>query len=72
MALVEILTFYMRVSLDEFFKFCLPASGCLHINDTTNNDRTFAFDHINLFRGQPIQIRKVDLGNELLNSINRG
>jgi hypothetical protein len=65
LAWVDILTFCLRISFDEFLELRLPARGCNGVNDTANDDRAFAFDHIDLFRGQLLQVRKVDLGNEL-------
>ena len=66
------LTFRVRISFDEFLELRLPARRRLSVNDTANDDRAFASDHIDLFRGQPLQICKVDLGNELLDDIYHG
>ena len=62
-------TFRVRVYFDEFVKFRLPARGCLGIDDATDDDRAFASDDVDLFRGQLVQVCKVDLGNELSNDI---
>lgn len=65
------LTFCMRVGFDEFVELRLIVRSRLGVDDTTNDDRAFASDHVDLFWGQVIQIRKVDLGDVLLNDINQ-
>ena len=65
------MTFCLRINFDEFLELRLPARGCLNVNDTVNDDRAFLFDHIDLFRGQLLQVCKVDLGNELLKGISQ-
>lgn len=61
----------MSVSFDELLKLRLPARGCLGVDDIANDDRAFAFDHVDLFGGQLLQVCKVDLGDNLLNDISQ-
>ena len=35
---VDMLTFRLRITFDEFVKLCLPARGCLGVNNTANDD----------------------------------